>query len=286
MEVVDVYCGIGGFSAGAMQANCTPIAGYDSDDCVLRLWASNTGGKGFVATLWTDRVRIPPPRPNLHIHLSPPCTTMSNARRKTCDSASDADAIRHAIEFVLKHRYKSWSLENVSTPTVRALIDEFVDSTPHLIAYTTVDAADFGVPTTRRRLIAGPPLIIRHLRETPVTRMSVAEAFNLAGVAIPAQHIRNSTRTRDGSACVRSVQGPAHTQTASHPLTWCKADGSTVRCLTVAETAIVQGMPLKWMLPCGSRVGIRALGNVIVPGVARAIMVAACAANKRRITAI
>ena len=266
MEVVDVYCGIGGFSAGAMQANCTPIAGYDCDDCVLRLWASNTGGKGVVATLWTDRVQIPPPRRNLHIHLSPDCTTMSKARRPGKAPVDGSDGgIRQAIEFVLKRGYKSWSLENVSTPAVRELVQGFVDAAPRLIAYTTVDAADFGAPTTRRRLIAGPPSIIQGLREAPVTRVSVAEAFKSAGVTLPAQYIRNSTRTRDGRACVRSVHGPAHTQTASHPLTWCKADGETIRCLSVAETAILQGLPSGWMLPRGSRAGIRALGNVVVP---------------------
>jgi site-specific DNA-cytosine methylase len=192
------------------------------------------------------------------------------------DPDDGTGGIRQAIAVVLKYGYTSWSLENVSTPPVRAVMDELVNATPHLVAYTTVDAADFGAPTTRRRLIAGPPAMIQHLRETPVIRVSVAEAFKSAGVPLPAQYIKNSTRTRDGNACVRSVQGPAHTQTASHPLTWCKADGTTVRCLSVAETAVIQGFPVHWMLPSGSRAGIRALGNAVVPSLAKAVMLAAC----------
>ena len=186
------------------------------------------------------------------------------------------DGIRQALQVVLNYKYTSWSLENVSTPTVRELLDEFALRAPDLVSYTTVDAGELGAPTTRRRLIAGPPAMIERLREIPVHRVSVAEAFAAAGVNLPAQYIKNSTRSRDGSACIRSVSSQAHTQTASHPLTWCRADGRTVRCLTVEETAIIQGFPQKWMLPRGSRAGIRALGNAVAPPVARAVMRAAC----------
>ena len=71
----------------------------------------------------------------------------------------------------------------MSTPTVRELLDEFALRAPDLVAYTTVDAADLGAPTTRRRVIAGPaPAMIERLRETPVQRVSVADAFAAAGV--------------------------------------------------------------------------------------------------------
>jgi site-specific DNA-cytosine methylase len=279
MDIVDLYCGIGGFSAGAMEAGCKPIAGYDCDDSALRLWSGNTGGKGVVTTLWKGRVRLPGPRANLHIHLSPPCTELSSAKRGASSETvidDGKDAIRQALQVVLDYKYTSWSFENVSTPTVRELLDEFVHRAPDLVAYTTVDAADLGAPTTRRRLIAGPPAMIQRLRETPVHRVSVADAFAAAAVNLPAQYIKNNTRSRDGSACIRSVSSQAHTQTASHPLTWCHADGRTVRCLTVEETAIIQGFPQKWMLPTGSRAGIRGLGNAVAPPVARAVMLAAC----------
>lgn len=92
---------------------------------------------------------------------------------------------------------------------------------------------------------------------------------------LPAQYIKNNTRTRKGAKCIRSVEGPSHTQLASHPLTWAHVDGSTVRCLTVKETALIQGFPSKWILPMGSRNGIRGVGNAVVPCVAEAIMKAA-----------
>lgn len=275
MKVVDLYAGIGGFSAGAMAAGCTPVLGVDCDDTVLRLWAANTHGKGKCATLWRDAVDWPAPDPDIHLHLSPPCTFLSSARRSytTADAMNHGLAsIRAAVDFAVQRGYRSWSLEQVNVWQVRALLDACVEASPDKVAYTVVDAADHGVPSTRQRLIAGPPALIARLREVPVRRVSVRQAFEARGMHVPAPWIKNSTRGRDGAACPRSVEGAAHTQTASHPLTWCRADGSTVRCLTVEETATIQGFPSSWLLPRGSRAAICALGNAVCPPVAESIM--------------
>ena len=278
MELVDVYCGVGGFSCGAMQAGCKAIMGVDCEDGVLRLWAANTQGRARLARPWSDTlVEWPSARSNLHIHLSPPCTALSSARRAATESAvkGGLNCIRRALEFVLTRAHESWSIENVPTLAVRALLHQYTTSHPDKVAFCTVDASDLGAPTTRQRLIAGPPELIRRLRETPVVRTSVSDAFKRAGVDLPAEYIKNGTRTRGGKPCIRSVMGPAHTVTASHPLTWCESDGKTVRCLTVRETAILQGFPSDWLLPTGSRAGISALGNAVIPVVAEAIMRAA-----------
>ena len=235
--------------------------------------------------MWNDAVLWPSAYSNLHVHLSPPCTTLSAANRDASSQAvaEGLESIRHALQFVLDAGYKSWSLENVSTPAVRRLLSKFVNELPERVAYTIVDAADLGTPSTRLRLIAGPPALIRRLREMPVYRVSVADAFESAGVDLPAGHIKNGTRTRNGKSCIRNVQGVSHTQLASHPLVWCKADGTTIRCLTVTETAILLGFPKEWMLPNGSRAGIRAIGNAVAPPVAKAIMQAACEARIERV---
>ena len=73
------------------------------------------------------------------------------------------------------------------------------------------------------------------------------------------------------------VQQSAFTVTASHPLIWCLRDGTTVRCVTVAESAVLMGFPPDWRLPQGSRAGLRAVGNAVPPPLAAAVM--ACAAR-------
>ena len=44
MQVVDLFCGLGGFSAGAIDAGATVILGADKDSVPLKLWAANVPG--------------------------------------------------------------------------------------------------------------------------------------------------------------------------------------------------------------------------------------------------
>jgi site-specific DNA-cytosine methylase len=152
------------------------------------------------------------------------------------------------------------------------LLDDYVSRHPDKIAYATLDAADYATPQTRVRLIATTPAIIKLMQQEPVHRVSVADAFAAAGLPLPAAHLKSNTSNRDGTPCVRSVQGQSFTVTASHPLTWCNHDGSTIRCLTPSECALLQGFPPDWRLPTGSRLGIRAAGNAIPPPMAAAIV--------------
>ena len=55
MKLVDMFCGVGGFSAGAREF-AKPVLGVDNDDVMVRLWAANTKGKGQLAELWRDHV--------------------------------------------------------------------------------------------------------------------------------------------------------------------------------------------------------------------------------------
>ena len=70
----------------------------------------------------------------------------------------------------------------------------------------------------------GPPAAVRG--SLPVRAAAVRRfGTDASSILSDMQYIKNSTRSRDGSACIRSVSSQAHTQTASHPLTWCHADG-------------------------------------------------------------
>ena len=278
MDVVDAFCGAGGFSAGAMAVGCRVTTGVDRDSVPLKLWAANTGGRAVNATIGRDPVPWPDARPGLHVHFSPECTPLSKARsggasRGEVDAA--LDAVRACLELAVRKGYESWSLENVGTPAVVRLVDEVAARHPSAVAHTTVDAADYGAPSCRLRLIASTPATIRRLKEQPVRRASVADAFAAAGLPLPAEHVRSNTTGRGGAPSVRSVRQPSFCVTASHPLTWCDRAGATVRCLTVAESACLMGFPSGWQLPAGSRAGTRAVGNAVPVPLAAAIMRAA-----------
>ena len=274
LEVVDFFCGVGGFSSGAMLAGAKPIMGADNNDKMVRLWGANTNGKCVLAELWTESVksRWPVSKANMHVHLSPPCPLLSSARRGLPHNPAGINMLQETLQFAIDQKYTSWSLETVSTPEVRELVDRMSADSQGAIASVTVDAADYNTPSNRLRLIVGNTRMIHNLREIPVSRISVSEAFQQAGMEIPASYIKNNTTNKHGNACPRSIEGTAHTQTASHPLMWCTRDGQTIRCLTVPETAVIMGFPKSWLLPNGSRDGIRAVGNAVPPPLARAII--------------
>ena len=164
----DAFCGIGGASAGAMAAGCKVEMGIEFDDKVVRPYATNTGGRAVCATIGRDEIPWPDAAADVMIHLSPPCTALSKAR---AGSASEAeiddglDMVRFSLDLVIEKGYVSFSLENVSTQQTRTLLDEYVSRYPTRIAYTTLDAADYGVPQNRTRLIAANPATIQLLRQ-------------------------------------------------------------------------------------------------------------------------
>ena len=181
---------------------------------------------------------------------------------KRVDAASGFGLARAAWRLVLKRGHASWALENVATPAVVACVRELAQRHPARVAFVVLDAANYGCSSNRVRLIASTPEVIKKVKEQPVRRVSVADAFAAAELPLPAEFLKSNTTNRDGSAAVRSVHQPAFTVTASHPLMWCTRDGATLRCLTVAESALLMGFPAGWRLPQGSRIRLRAVGNV------------------------
>ena len=261
------------------------MLGVDSDAAPLKLWATNCSpaGRAACATIGVDAVDWPEAAPDVHVHLSPPCTSLSKARAGSASASSVAtalDAVRWCVQLVLDKGYSSWSMENVATPAVVACVAELARQHPDRVAHLTLDAADYGVGSNRTRLIASTPAVIRALKELPVQRVSVADALAAAGLPLPAEYIKSNTSNRDGTPCMRSTQQPAFTVTASHPLIWCTRAGVTVRCLYVAESAALMGFSPDWKLPLGSRAGLRAVGNAVPPPLAKAVMACAVAAAR------
>ena len=258
----------------------------DSDPVPLKILGANaphtttvvaTLGEGF------DEAPLPPAAPDLHVHLSTPCTELSVARR--CTNADDAAGglamIRWAVHYVLGRNDCSWSLENVPTKATRALMAELVAAHPERVAFGVFDSADFGAPQNRLRLIAGPPKLIRMLQGIPCARrLSVRDAFSRAGEELPAGYCKNQTRSQSGGPTMRPVETQSFTVCAGHALTWCDARGGTVRVMTARDSATLMGFPSTWALPKGSRAAQRAVGNAVCVALSKAIVLAAVAVQK------
>ena len=282
MKVVDLFAGLGGFSAGAIAAGAEVILGVDHDSVPLKLWSANvSGGRAVISSLGPsgDAVSLPPPSPHLHVHASTPCTDLSPARGRSAtpaDVASGVCMLRWALELVLKRGDYSWSLENVSTPKTREVLADYAARFPEKVAFATLDAADFGSPQTRIRLIAGQPALVKLLQEMPSSRrVSVWEAFAAHGLEVPAPYLKNQTRGRDGEPCRRSVEEQSFTICASHALTWATRDGETVKTMSARDSAVLMGFDAAWRLPKGSRAAQKAVGNAMCVPMSRAIVQAA-----------
>ena len=230
MRVWDAFCGIGGAACGFQQVEgVSVLGGVDCDDKMLRIWATNTKASAVCAKIGQDNgIAWPDAAEDVFIHLSPPCTALSKARAGSAtkeEVAHGINMLRFALDLIVEKGYLNFSLENVSTVNSRAIAQDYKGRYPSLFDYHTFDCADFCVPQSRVRLILSTPETIKLLRETPVVRQTVAEAFAQAGVTLPATHLRSNTNNRDGTALTRSVQQQSFVTTASHPLTWCDHTG-------------------------------------------------------------
>lgn len=286
LRIVDLYAGVGGMAQGAIAAGAKVIEVYDNDPVPLKLLAANVPGvKAVLATLGPggDTIDLPPAAPDLHIHASSPCTELSPAKYNASQSdvAAGVGMLRWALDLFMERGDHSWSVENVSTPTTRMVLAEYKERFPGVVDFATLDAADFGAPQTRFRLIASTPHLIKLLQQMPSSRrVSVRDAFAVAGLEIPVDFFKNQTRNRDGSPCMRSVEEQSFTVCASHALTWCSRDGKTVRVMTSTESAILMGFDPNWRLPIGSRHGQRAVGNALCVAMSKAIAQAAISIYK------
>ena len=152
IAVIDLYCGIGGFTQGAIEAGATVILSIDAwDEAVIVHKKNHPGIPCWNMKLGTEsdwklikKVMNKYPNHHIHIHGSPPCQALSNA--SSTNPEKGMVLVYHYLEMIEKLNPDSWSMENV-VPLKKKL--------PENIESVILNSADFGVPQTRRRCYAG-----------------------------------------------------------------------------------------------------------------------------------
>jgi len=276
---IDLFCGMGGFTVGAINAGATCIMSADNwnEACavhrtnhpeipVTQMELGHPDHWRFFKRMVDDyRSR----GYHIHIHGSPPCQALSNASTRSAEEGMPL--VLWYLDLVEKCEPDSWSMENV-VPVRKKL--------PEGIPSVVLNSADFGVPQTRRRCYAGEGWAAcpSHTKEEWV---SVIEALpdlageltldnimvNTAGggasesprlatqdseIAIPCKTIHNNT--------------PSLRDTTDKPV--------KIRSLTLPETLTLQGFNPDYDLSAARTMKSRwtMVGNAVPPPVAEAVI--------------
>lgn len=162
LTVVDLFCGAGGLSEGFQRAGYRVSAGSDSDPDAIATYTRNFPG---VQALCGD-VRDPGLREQLNevaagadvLVGGPPCQAFSQVRNHTRLIDDPRNSLyREFVRLVGGARPAAFVMENVPGMAQMGVKEQVqVDlelGGDYRVAAQLVDAADFGVPQTRKRLL-------------------------------------------------------------------------------------------------------------------------------------
>ncbi len=162
MTVVDLFSGAGGLSEGFRQAGFTVIAGSDNDPDALATFAVNFPEASAIL----GDIRMPEVREQIRAVArqatvlvgGPPCQAFSQVRNHSRVIDDPRNSLyREFVETLREAGPMAFVMENVTGMDQmgireQILADLSLDGQYEVIAQV-VDAADFGVPQTRKRLL-------------------------------------------------------------------------------------------------------------------------------------
>jgi site-specific DNA-cytosine methylase len=309
--VIDLFCGIGGFSCGAEAAGHTLLLAVDSDRRLLQSHADNhpnchhllmTLGREVEDALVEQIQALVPHGQPWHLHGSPPCVKVSaiqhatlyrNHQGRTHDGNIEEgmELVNWYLRLVVRLRPASWTFENVVVPEVSGAVRMLRTLYPSLVDFKKrVNFSNYGLGQHRTRCIAGSPgLIHRMLTDTnlhttpPVMRdvLAIPDGAGLVknpiGKTPEHQHTiahEDGTYSNDTvyNSCYRTVDQVAPCCLAGNPLVWAQADYITIRTFSPREQAAVQSFPPDYALPAVATVAYRGLGNAVPPLFAQKLM--------------
>lgn len=293
---VDLFCGCGGWSMGAKAAGHRVVLAIDDDPVALRVHAQNHPACAHVrmrlGAAQEDRVvaLIDSHRRagcKLHLHGSPPCQAFSAMRNLTKGRSERVGMtlVEWFIALVGRVQPDTWSFEEVSMPSVRAYL------TRQQVAFDEFDFSLYGVPQTRRRILAGTPRLVAamkqdaslrvHQRATPASALAAtmpARAWYVrasGGRAPAASKTRKDDEGRwinESARWARRVQVPTWTLLCTAKPVWLSERFKTIRVFSRRELCRTQTFPDAFRIRCSEMDAVRLIGNALPPLVAKKLM--------------
>mgnify|MGYP000846215059 CR=1 FL=1 len=149
-----MFSGFGGADVGLMAAGLRPLWGVEYDADIAGVYRKNIGDHVIIDDVRNVDYSLLP-----HVdwlHASPSCVRASVANVDATESAEDTEAAMAVVRALQAHKPQVFTLENVwgyrNFAAFRLILDT-IGSMGYFYDFEHVNAADMGVPQTRKRLI-------------------------------------------------------------------------------------------------------------------------------------
>ncbi len=310
IHVLDLFCGAGGSSQGAVQAGAKLVGALDAWGLAVSTLKENHPD----TSVFHERLG-PTSRPGKALHLrqvdlllaSPECTNHSVAKGNAPRDEESRSSGNYIFNFIEELHPKWVVLENVvqmrDWDGYDAMVRRLEVDFGYLVTEQVIDSADFGVPQTRRRLFL---LCQRGVRPSPVpipvgVARRPARDFIDLGTRWQSKPLESEGRAKatlararraiaelgrglpflivyygsDGSGGWQSLDRPIRTLTTIDRfglVTW-RGDTPYLRMLQVEELQAAMGFPKNYKFNHGSRRDhVKLLGNGVCPPVMEAVV--------------
>ncbi len=308
LDVLDMFCGAGGSSAGARAAGARVRAGIDGWDLAVR-----TFGDNFKGARAHHRMLTPGCMPGRDfregafdmIMASPECTNHSPAKGSAPRCESSRATSHYVLNFAARLRPRWIVLENVIQLRTWNGFDTLIKGLrdqKYRIRVERLDASDFGVPQTRRRLFVLCDRD-RDIKPIPHSRKAAPAASTILRLdgKYSSRPLYSEKRAKptleraerailalgkgvpflivyygsDGSGGWQSLDRPLRTLTTLDRFGLVTWEGSEpmLRMLQVEELKAGMGFPKNYAMHHGTRRDrIKMLGNGVCPPVMKAVV--------------
>jgi DNA (cytosine-5)-methyltransferase 1 len=149
----DLFSGAGGVAQGMRQAGFIHAWGLEFDPAIAEIYKANHGQVYVQNILDADPYKFE--KVDL-LHASPVCKSFSTANAKKGEKQLDIDCAIKTAQFIQVLQPPTFTLENVQAygkSKAFNIILEMLYSQGYWVNYQVLNAADFGVAQSRRRLI-------------------------------------------------------------------------------------------------------------------------------------